>query len=55
MTNTGCALLLVDIQNDFCEGGSLAVPDAGDCRVVDFGMLRMHGLDAAYRRVRAYR
>lgn len=22
------ALLLVDIQNDFCEGGSLAVPDA---------------------------
>ncbi len=24
------ALLLVDIQNDFCEGGSLAVPDASD-------------------------
>ena len=23
------ALLLVDIQNDFCEGGSLAVPDSG--------------------------
>lgn len=24
------ALLLVDIQNDFCEGGSLAVPDASN-------------------------
>lgn len=24
------ALLLVDIQNDFCEGGSLAVPHAGE-------------------------
>jgi len=26
--DTGTALLLVDIQNDFCEGGSLAVPDS---------------------------
>lgn len=23
------ALLLVDVQNDFCEGGALAVPDSG--------------------------
>ncbi|WP_417566415.1 isochorismatase family protein [Marinobacter sp.] len=30
MPNTSRALLLVDIQNDFCEGGSLAVPDASD-------------------------
>ena len=22
------ALIIVDVQNDFCEGGSLAVPDA---------------------------
>lgn len=28
MSDTKRALLLVDIQNDFCEGGSLAVPDA---------------------------
>ena len=28
MSDTNSALLLVDIQNDFCEGGSLAVPDA---------------------------
>ncbi|WP_417566414.1 nicotinate phosphoribosyltransferase [Marinobacter sp.] len=28
---------------------------AGDCPVVDFGMRRMHGLDAAHRGVRAYR
>jgi nicotinamidase/pyrazinamidase len=28
MPDTDCALLLVDIQNDFCEGGSLAVPEA---------------------------
>lgn len=26
--NKNCALLLVDLQNDFCAGGSLAVPDA---------------------------
>lgn len=26
--DTGTALLLVDIQNDFCEGGALAVPDS---------------------------
>ncbi|MDC0661514.1 isochorismatase family protein [Marinobacter sp. SS21] len=26
--STSEALLLVDIQNDFCEGGSLAVPDS---------------------------
>ncbi|WP_138437107.1 isochorismatase family protein [Marinobacter shengliensis] len=28
MTEPNSALLLVDIQNDFCEGGSLEVPDA---------------------------
>lgn len=28
MLKTGDALLAVDIQNDFCTGGSLAVPDA---------------------------
>lgn len=30
---TGSALLLIDVQNDFCPGGALAVPDGG--RVVD--------------------
>lgn len=28
MSSDKCALLLVDIQNDFCEGGSLAVPQS---------------------------
>ena len=27
-SKTSTALLLVDIQNDFCEGGALAVPDS---------------------------
>jgi nicotinamidase/pyrazinamidase len=27
MTNTKQALLVVDVQNDFCPGGTLAVPD----------------------------
>ena len=27
MTNTKQALLVVDVQNDFCPGGALAVPD----------------------------
>ena len=31
MTGTGRALIVVDVQNDFCEGGSLAV--AGGARV----------------------
>ena len=26
MTNTKQALLVVDVQNDFCPGGALAVP-----------------------------
>lgn len=30
MSDNKTALLLVDIQNDFCEGGSLAVPDASE-------------------------
>lgn len=30
MTNGQSALLLVDIQNDFCEGGSLAVAGSND-------------------------
>jgi len=30
MATEQTALLLVDIQNDFCEGGSLAVQDASD-------------------------
>lgn len=30
MSDSGSAMLLVDIQNDFCEGGSLAVPDASE-------------------------
>jgi nicotinamidase/pyrazinamidase len=30
MSDQTNALLLVDIQNDFCEGGSLAVPEASD-------------------------
>lgn len=30
MPDTNSALLLVDIQNDFCEGGSLAVPGTSD-------------------------
>lgn len=30
MATQQTALLLVDIQNDFCEGGSLAVPAASD-------------------------
>lgn len=28
MSDQNTALLLVDIQNDFCEGGNLAVPDS---------------------------
>ena len=27
---TGDALIVVDVQNDFCEGGSLAVPGGED-------------------------
>jgi nicotinamidase/pyrazinamidase len=30
MTNTKQALLVVDVQNDFCPGGALAVPDGED-------------------------
>ncbi len=26
----GSALLLVDVQNDFCPGGALAVPEGND-------------------------
>jgi nicotinamidase/pyrazinamidase len=28
--NSGKALVIVDVQNDFCEGGSLAVKDASE-------------------------
>lgn len=34
MPDTNGALLLVDIQNDFCEGGSLAVPGASEILTV---------------------
>jgi nicotinamidase/pyrazinamidase len=30
MTNTKQALLVVDVQNDFCPGGALAVPDGDE-------------------------
>lgn len=37
------ALLLVDIQNDFCEGGSLAVPVASDILPVANRLIRRAG------------
>lgn len=30
MQKTKKALIIVDVQNDFCEGGSLAVPKASE-------------------------
>jgi len=43
MTNT--ALVIVDVQNDFCSGGALAVPDADAILPV------VNGLIGAFRRV----
>ena len=41
-------LVIVDVQNDFCEGGSLAVSGGKDVasRVVDFAIL--HRFDKVY-------
>ena len=42
------ALLLVDLQNDFCAGGALAVPQGDSTidianRLIDWCALRRHG------------
>jgi nicotinamidase/pyrazinamidase len=39
--NAGCALLIVDIQNDFLPGGALAVP-AGDQVIPAVNRLALH-------------
>jgi nicotinamidase/pyrazinamidase len=41
MTKTSAALIMVDIQNDFCPGGNLAVPD-GDAIVSIANQLQPH-------------
>lgn len=35
------ALIIVDVQNDFCEGGSLAVPQASEV-IAYINSLRSH-------------
>ena len=49
-TDTGSALLVIDVQNDFCSGGSLAVPDSE--RVVN--ALNRHIADATARDIPIY-
>ena len=39
MADDHSALLLVDVQNDFCEGGSLAVPEASQILPVVNGLI----------------
>jgi len=40
------ALLVVDVQNDFCEGGSLAVAGGAEVAARIGSLLRDHGYDA---------
>jgi nicotinamidase/pyrazinamidase len=39
------ALIIVDVQNDFCEGGSLAVAGGGEVAAAITDHLRRHGND----------
>src|SRR5437879_1853591 len=45
MTATGRAMLVVDVQNDFCEGGSLAVTGGTAVAEAVTEWLRAHGDD----------
>jgi nicotinamidase/pyrazinamidase len=47
MTNTSTALLIVDVQNDFCEGGSLAVTGGARVAADITDHVRAHGDDYA--------
>jgi nicotinamidase/pyrazinamidase len=42
------ALLVVDVQNDFCEGGSLAVPGGADVAGAISEHVRAHAADYAH-------
>jgi nicotinamidase/pyrazinamidase len=42
------ALLVVDVQNDFCEGGSLAVPGGADVAGAISEHVRAHATDYAH-------
>jgi nicotinamidase/pyrazinamidase len=42
------ALLVVDVQNDFCEGGSLAVPGGADVAAGISEHVRAHAADYAH-------
>ncbi len=42
------ALLVVDVQNDFCEGGSLAVAGGADVAGAISAHVRAHGADYAH-------
>ena len=42
-TGAGSALVIVDVQNDFCEEGSLAVAGGGDVAVAVARYLEAHG------------
>ena len=42
------ALLVVDVQNDFCEGGSLAVPGGADVAAAISEHVRAHAADYAH-------
>ena len=42
------ALLVVDVQNDFCEGGSLAVPGGADVADAISEHVRTHAADYAH-------
>ena len=49
------ALLLVDLQNDFCAGGALAVPEGDSTvdvanRLIDWCQSRAHCPGAGYSR-----
>lgn len=50
MENTRAALLIVDVQNDFCPGGALAVPE-GDHVIAP---INRYAADAAARGWRVY-
>ncbi|MBW3086559.1 Nicotinamidase/pyrazinamidase [Austwickia sp. TVS 96-490-7B] len=41
------ALIVVDVQNDFCEGGSLAVPGGAQVAAAIADHVRTHGADYA--------
>ena len=42
------ALLIVDVQNDFCEGGSLAVAGGADVAAAISAHVRAHAADYAH-------